>query len=56
MLLLFTLPIEQAPVLLRLLAKEEVNGASLFPGYAGVAKGMLEERHWRTKSEVSTHR
>jgi hypothetical protein len=56
MLLHFTLPIDQAPVLLRLLAKEGVSGASLFPGYAGVAEGMQEERHWRTKSEPSTHR
>ena len=53
MLLHFTLPIGQAPVLLRLLAKEGVSGASLFPGYAGVAEGMQEERYWRTKSDAS---
>ena len=50
-LLHFTLPIDESPVLLRLLAKEGVSGASLFPGYAGVAAGMHEERYWRTKSE-----
>lgn len=55
MLLHFTLPVAQAPVLLRLLAKEGVSGASLFPGYAGVAKGMLEERYWRTRSGASPH-
>ena len=47
----FLLPIEQSPVLLRLLAKEGVSGASLFPGYAGVAAGMHEERYWRTKPD-----
>jgi len=56
MLLHFTLPINQAPVLLRLLAKEGVSGASLFPGYAGVAAGMQEEQYWRTKSEPSPDR
>ena len=52
-LLHFTLPIGQSPVLLRLLAKEGVSGSSLFPGYAGVAVGMHEERYWRTKSETN---
>jgi hypothetical protein len=46
----FTLPINEAPVLLRLLAKEGVSGATLFPGYAGVVAGMQEERFWRTAS------
>jgi hypothetical protein len=56
MLLHFTLPIDHAPVLLRLLAKEGVSAASLFPGYAGVDKSMQEERYWWTKSEATRHR
>ena len=51
MLIHFTLPIHQAPVLLRLLAKDGVSGVALFPGYAGVVAGMQEEQFWRTKSE-----
>ena len=50
MLLHFTLPIREAPVLLRLLAKDGVSGTALFPGYAGVVSGLQEERFWRTKS------
>jgi hypothetical protein len=50
MLIHFMLPIDQAPVLLRLLAKDGVSGVSLFPGYAGVAAGLQEEQFWRTKS------
>jgi hypothetical protein len=49
MLIHFTLPIHQAPVLLRLLAKDGVSGVSLFPGYTGVVTGLLETRFWRTK-------
>jgi hypothetical protein len=49
LMLQFTLPIEQAPVLLRLLANEGASGATLFPGFGGVAAGMREERYWRTK-------
>jgi hypothetical protein len=49
-LLQFTLPVTEAPKLLRLLAKEGVSGASLFPGFAGVAAALQEERFWRTRS------
>lgn len=49
-LLHFTLPIDQAAPLLRLLAKEGVSGAALFPGYGGVVAGIHEERFWRTRS------
>ena len=47
-LLHFRLPIGQAPVLLRLLAKEGANAVSLFPGFGGVVAGLTEERYWRT--------
>ena len=47
-LLHFTLPIDQSPPLLRLLAKEGVSGTSLFPGYVGVVAGLQEEQFWRT--------
>ena len=42
----FTLPSSEAPSLLRLLAKEGVTGATLFPGYDGAAKAVHEERYW----------
>jgi FRG domain-containing protein len=45
----FTLPVDQAPVLLRLLAKEHVSAASLFPGFAGAAAALAERRYWRTR-------
>ena len=40
------LPIAEAPKLLRLLALENTNGASLFPAYDGVKKAMDERRYW----------
>src|SRR4029450_8231169 len=49
-LLHFTLPIDQSPALLRLLAKEGVSGTSLFPGYVGVVAGLQEEQFWRTRT------
>ena len=50
LLLHFTLPIQQAPTLLRLLAKEGVSGASLFPGFGGAALAVREQRYWRTNN------
>lgn len=47
-LLHFRLPISQAPVLLRLLAKEGASVVTLFPGFGGVVSGLAEERYWRT--------
>lgn len=38
-----TLPYSEAPCLLRLLARENVSGATLYPGYGGAAK-LTEER------------
>lgn len=43
-LFLFTLPTDEAPRALRLLAKAGVTAATLFPGYAGVVKAMREQR------------
>jgi hypothetical protein len=40
------LPIEQAPRLLRLLAKESITGATLFPGFDGVIKALGEMQDW----------
>jgi hypothetical protein len=39
----FTLPASQALRVLKLLAKHNVTAASLFPGYAGVVKAMIEQ-------------
>ncbi len=41
-----TLPVSQAPRLLGLLALEGVNAASVFPGYAGVARSLREKALW----------
>jgi hypothetical protein len=48
-LLHFTLPIGEAPRLLRLLALEGVSASSLFPGYGGVLKALKEESLWDRK-------
>jgi len=38
----FTLPISEAQKLLRLLHQEHIDGAKLYPGFAGVQKAMKE--------------
>lgn len=43
-LFLFTLPTEEAPRALCLLAKSGVTAATLFPGYSGVVRAMHEQR------------
>jgi hypothetical protein len=42
----FTLPVREAPRLLRLLAKDGICGAGLFPSYEGAAKAAREETWW----------
>lgn len=42
----FTLPLTEANELLRLLAVEGVDAASVFPGYQGVAQSLREMRLW----------
>jgi len=42
----FTLPVLEASELLRLLAKENVTAASIFPSYDGVVQAMNEMREW----------
>jgi hypothetical protein len=42
----FTLPISEAPSLLRLLALEGISAATIFPGYGGVVKALREEALW----------
>jgi hypothetical protein len=42
----FTLPVHEAPRLLRLLAKDGICGAGLFPSYEGAAKAAREETWW----------
>lgn len=41
------LPVSEAESLLQLLAKHDVSGATLFPGFDGVTKAMREEHHLR---------
>ncbi len=40
------LPVTESPKLLRLLAYEGITGATMFPGYDGVVRAMLEEALW----------
>ncbi|MGI9065509.1 MAG: FRG domain-containing protein [Pyrinomonadaceae bacterium] len=42
----YSLPIDESPKLLHLLAIEGVNAASLFPGYNGVVRAMKEKEYW----------
>jgi len=48
----FVLPAEQGGRLLRLLAKHGATGATLFPGFDGVARAMAEETRWRKSSTL----
>ena len=41
-----TLEIEEAPKLLRLLSREGIDGASMFPGVDGVVRAMREITQW----------
>ncbi len=45
----FSLPAEQAPALLTLLAHERVDGARLFPGFYGVVRSLRERSRWDVK-------
>lgn len=45
----FLFPRREAPKVLRLLSYEHVNGATLFPGFAGVVKAVNEEELWDKK-------
>ena len=42
----FTLPIEEASELLLLLSHQEITGATVYPGYGGVAKAVLETSYF----------
>lgn len=45
----FVLPAGEAANLLKLLAKHGVTGATIFPGFDGVARAMTEEDRWRRR-------
>lgn len=51
-LLKFTLPGGEARTLLRLLQKNRITPATLFPGYAGVVAAMREEDLWSKRSTM----
>jgi len=42
----FLLPVIEAPRLLRLLALEHINGATMFPGVDGIVRAMRERTLW----------
>lgn len=50
------LPVEEAPRLLRLLAFERVNAATVFPGFDGVVSALEEQRYWEGMEEASKRR
>jgi hypothetical protein len=43
-----TLPITEAPRLLRLLAQDDISGQVLFPGFDGAVRGLKEKMFWDT--------
>jgi len=45
------LPIEEAPRLLRLLAFQGVNAATVFPGFDGVVVALSERKYWESSEE-----
>jgi hypothetical protein len=45
-LLQFTLPHSEAPILLRMLSYENIDGSHMFPGRDGVVRAMKEFRFW----------
>jgi hypothetical protein len=45
----FSLPVDESPTLLRLLAVEGIDAAALFPGYYGVVRAMKESKYWRNR-------
>jgi hypothetical protein len=47
------LPIAEAGKLLRLLNQEQVNKATLFPGYQGVADSLKDREFWDVREKVS---
>jgi hypothetical protein len=42
-----TLPWTEAGKVLKLLAREGIDAASVFPGYGGAVQSVLEKRYWR---------
>jgi hypothetical protein len=50
------LPIEEAPRLLRLLAFERINAATVFPGFDGVVSALKEQRYWEGREEAGKRR
>lgn len=47
----FTLPVTQAGELLRLLARQGISAASIYPGYDGAAQAIKESRFWPNPDE-----
>ncbi len=49
----FLVPNFLAPKLLRLLHYENINGATLYPGYNGIAKALQERELWDKKEHIT---
>lgn len=49
-----TLPEARAPELLQLLAGVGVTAASVFPGYDGALRALIEERYWEHPNEFAS--
>jgi hypothetical protein len=48
----FMLPVEEAPALLTLLARDGVTAAEVFPGYGGVVQALKERNLWKDYSQM----
>ena len=48
----FLLPVEEAPALLTLLAREGITAAEIFPGYGGVVQALKERNLWVDHQQI----
>jgi hypothetical protein len=50
-----TLRVQEANKLLRLLNKEQINSATLYPGYKGVVESLDEREFWDNPNERANY-
>ena len=48
-----TLPVGEASKLIRLLNQVQINSATLFPGYQGVAEALYERKYWDKRKKAT---
>ena len=52
LIMFFLLPVEEAPALLTLLARDGVTAAEIFPGYGGVVQALKERDLWVDHQQI----